>query len=71
MGFLQLASALGLAQAEPIGGLVRHSREAVLLDKALQQDRPISVTRLPVFGQLASQLPQYPGGQIATAHPRQ
>ncbi len=48
---VELAAALGVAEAEPVGGLVAGAGEALLFDEGLEEDGAVAVAREPVGGE--------------------
>ena len=47
-----LAAAGGLSDAERVGSLVGGAAKALLLDEGFEQERPVTVSELPVDGDL-------------------
>lgn len=57
VALFQFAPPLSLPHTDPIGSLVRVTREALLLDERFEQDRPVAVTIFPVLSQSPSDSP--------------
>ena len=70
-GWAELAAPLGLADMNPVGRPVTGAREAVLFDKGFQQQRAVAIAVLPVPRKLPGRQPQYFGGEVVRADPRQ
>ena len=68
---IEFAAALGVAQTQPICGLVAGAGESGLLDEGLQQHRSIGVSDMPVFGQATGGQSQDPRGEVLALDPRQ
>lgn len=71
MVHVELAAALGGADAEPVGGLVGDAAKAWLFDEGFEQDRAVAVLKLPVVGDAVCRSSQNGRGQIPALDPRQ
>ena len=49
---IELYAAGDLSEAEPVGSLVGGAAKALLLDEGFEQERPVTVSELPVDGDL-------------------
>ena len=68
---VELAAPLGVAEAQPVGGLVACAGEARLLDEGLKQHRSIGVSDMPVFDQATGGESEDPRGEVLALDPRQ
>ena len=64
MAAVELAPALGLADAGPVGGAVAGAGEPAGLDEGLGQDRGVAVAGPPVGGQPAGDGGEQRGGEV-------
>src|SRR5690349_13783113 len=67
--FFELAPALSLPDAQPVGGPIRATGKPFLIDKGFQQKRSITVTGFPVPRQLSRRFSQDAGSQMRNPHP--
>src|SRR5208283_1318055 len=51
MSEVEFAASLGLADVDPVGGLIAGAAEAIGLDKGFEQNRTVAVALLPMGGQ--------------------
>ena len=71
MCHVELAAALGFADAAPVRGPVGGSSKARLLDEGFQQHGSVTVARLPVVAEASCGTGQDGRGQIGAVHPGQ
>ena len=64
-------AALRLPDANPVGGAIAGTAEALALDKRFEQMHGMSVSRLPISGQPSGDAPQQVAGQMGHADPGQ
>jgi hypothetical protein len=70
-GRAALAATLGLAEAEPVGGVVAGAAETRSFDEGLEQQWAVCVDVLPVSGKQLGCLGQQHGGEVVHLYPRQ
>src|ERR1039457_5068339 len=68
---IDLATALRIAQASPVGSLVAGARKARLYEEGFEQDRPIGVAGVPGIGQSLNGQGEDARGQVFAVDPRQ
>lgn len=67
---VELATAPGIAEGEPVGSAVAGPSEALLVDEGLEEDGAIAVAGVPIRGEPACSKAQKVGGRGASTAPR-
>ena len=61
---VEFSASFGMSDMDPIGCAIASTTEAVFFDKGFEEERPVGIAVLPIFGKALGQSGQDAGGKV-------